>query len=127
LYLKEIIMATAAEILAKKTQSPIPQAGVITKQPVVKEGISKLEAERDSSIVRVETTKSTVAEKPTNTWAPPARTCSYSSRAPNTEIELANKTSIKFVGNFYTTETSREIAELDSLCKRIPNVFTKVK
>jgi hypothetical protein len=118
-------MATAAEILAKKTQ--IPQAGVSTKKLVVSDDISKLENERDSSIIKVETAKSIVAKKPTNTWTPTPRTCSYTSRAPNTEIELGNKTSIKFNGNFYTTENSREIAELDSLCKRIPNVFTKVK
>lgn len=100
-------MASAAEVLAKRKQAT----------PVVKEVVvpTVVKAAQNPEVDK------------SGTWTPKPRVCSYTSRALNAEIFLGNNTSFKFAGNFYTTEKSIEIHELDSLCKRQPNVFTKVE
>lgn len=67
-----------------------------------------------------------VAPTSSQDWKPDPRVCSYLSRAPNTKIVLGNNEEFTFNGNYYTTDDSAEIYELDNLCKRTPNVFSKV-
>lgn len=100
-------MASAAEVLAKRKQTvtKVTSNPVATPPPV-------------PPVVAIVVDPAT--------WTPPPRVCSYTSRALNAEIFLGDNTSFKFAGNYYTTGKSVEIHELDSLCKRQPNVFTKV-
>lgn len=103
-------MATAKEVMEKRAAAQVakPAAQAVkVETPVVSAPVAPVTAE----------------VKPT--WTPPPRTCSYVSRAPNTKITLGDKSSFTFKGNYYTTSDSKEIYELDSLCSRQPNVFSK--
>lgn len=105
-------MASAAEVLAKRKTVVSKTTTVLSTPPV--------------TVVSKPTATSNTSVPVSTNWTPPPRVCSYTSRALNAEIFLGNNTSFKFAGNYYTTEKSVEIHELDSLCKRQPNVFTKV-
>lgn len=100
----------AADILARKDLAVAPIAPVVTK------------------VVTPMPEKLVTAVAPTSSqdWKPDPRVCSYLSRAPNTKIVLGNNEEFTFNGNYYTTNDSAEIYELDNLCKRTPNVFSKV-
>ena len=107
-------MASAADILAKRNQPNKNEKSLV----------DKLTKPAETAAVKV---NSKGTQDISQTWTPKKRICSYTSRALNAEISLGNNTSFKFVGNFYTTDKSIEIYELDSLCKRMPNVFSKVE
>lgn len=103
----------AADILARKDLAAAP---VVTK--VVTPVPEKL--------VTAAAPTPVVAPTSSQDWKPDPRVCSYLSRAPNTKIVLGNNEEFTFNGNYYTTDDSAEIYELDNLCKRTPNVFSKV-
>jgi hypothetical protein len=105
-------MATAKDIMDKKLLAA-KEAKPVAPAPEPKPTI-EVPAEATSAL-----------RTPNVEWKPAERTNSYVSRAPNTEIFLGDKTSFKFNGNYYTTSNSKEIFELDSLCRRSPNVFSK--
>lgn len=114
-------MATAEQILAKRNATKAATSVATNTTKDVKPPVVPT-----APVVAVAPVTTTPPKAASVEWKPAARTASYTSRSPNTEVTLGDKTSFKFNGNFYTTSKSVEIYELDSLCRRVPNVFAKV-
>lgn len=123
-------MATAKEIMEKKllaakdTKVTAPEVAKVTA-PVPAPIPTPTPAPAPAPKPTVPAEATAALKAPKVAWKPVERTASYVSRAPNTEIFMGDKTSFKFKGNYYTTSNSKEIFELDSLCRRQPNVFSK--